>query len=116
MEKMGLTVYMLTGDNVGTAQAIARKANIGHYRSGVLPHDKAIFIEQLQQKGARVAMVGDGINDSAALAQADLSIAMGKGSDIAIIIVAADDNVMPQTKEAINHAMAAGVPIVLGDS
>lgn len=50
---MGLTVYMLTGDNVGTAQAIARKANIGHYRSGVLPHDKAIFIEQLQQKVPR---------------------------------------------------------------
>ena len=102
MEKMGLTVYMLTGDNVGTAQAIARKANIGHYRSGVLPHDKAIFIEQLQQKGARVAMVGDGINDSAALAQADLSIAMGKGSDIAmetamVTILSSDLLKIPET-------------------
>ena len=102
MEKIGLTVYMLTGDNVGTAQAIARKANIGHYRSGVLPHDKAIFIEQLQQKGARVAMVGDGINDSAALAQADLSIAMGKGSDIAmetamVTILSSDLLKIPET-------------------
>ena len=102
MEKIGLTVYMLTGDNAGTAQAIARKANIGHYRSGVLPHDKAIFIEQLQQKGARVAMVGDGINDSAALAQADLSIAMGKGSDIAmetamVTILSSDLLKIPET-------------------
>ena len=102
MEKIGLTVYMLTGDNAGTAQAIARKANIGHYRSGVLPHDKAIFIEQLQQKGAQVAMVGDGINDSAALAQADLSIAMGKGSDIAmetamVTILSSDLLKIPET-------------------
>ena len=93
---------VLTGDNAGTAQAIARKANIGHYRSGVLPHDKAIFIEQLQQKGARVAMVGDGINDSAALAQADLSIAMGKGSDIAmepamVTILSSDLLKIPET-------------------
>ena len=75
---------MLTGDNAGTAQAIARKANIGHYRSGVLPHDKAIFIEQLQQKGAQVAMVGDGINDAPALTRADIGIAIGAGTDIAI--------------------------------
>lgn len=67
-----------------TAKAIARQTNIGQYQSDILPQDKAIFIQQLQQKGLKVAMVGDGINDSAALAQADLSIAMGKGSDIAM--------------------------------
>ena len=84
LHKMGLDIYMLTGDNAGTAQAVARQANIGHYRSEVLPQDKANFVKQLQQKGKKVAMIGDGINDSAALAQADLSIAMGKGSDIAM--------------------------------
>lgn len=102
MEKMGLTVYMLTGDNAETAQAIARQAGIAHYRSGVLPRDKADFIARLQQQGARVAMVGDGINDSAALAQADLSIAMGKGSDIAmetamVTILASDLLKIPET-------------------
>lgn len=76
--EMGITVYMLTGDNEDTAREIAQKAAIGHYKSSVLPQDKALFIKQLQQEGKKVAMVGDGINDSAALAQADLSIAMGK--------------------------------------
>lgn len=75
---------MLTGDNEATARAIAQKTGISHYRAGVLPEEKALFIKELQREGKRVAMVGDGINDSAALAQADLSIAMGKGSDIAM--------------------------------
>ncbi len=84
LQKRGIDVYMLTGDNEATARAIAEKAGIQHYRAGVLPEEKARFIQSLQQAGKHVAMVGDGINDSAALAQADLSIAMGKGSDIAM--------------------------------
>lgn len=80
----GIEVYMLTGDNEATAREIARKAGIPHYKAGVLPQDKAAFISRLQQEGKTVAMVGDGINDSAALAQSDLSIAMGGGSDIAM--------------------------------
>ncbi|MGI6814942.1 heavy metal translocating P-type ATPase [Bacteroides sp. KG123] len=84
LRSAGMEVYMLTGDNEATAREIARKAGIVHYKAGVLPQDKAAFISRLQQKGRKVAMVGDGINDSAALAQADLSIAMGRGSDIAM--------------------------------
>lgn len=80
----GIEVYMLTGDNEMTGQAIARQAGILHYKAGVLPQDKAAFVSQLQKEGKKVAMVGDGINDSAALAQSDLSIAMGNGSDIAM--------------------------------
>lgn len=84
LEAMGITVYMLTGDNRATAEAIGRKAGIRHIEAEVLPQDKSAFVERLQSEGKRVAMVGDGINDSAALAVADLSIAMGTGSDIAI--------------------------------
>ena len=84
LQAAGIEVYMLTGDNEATAREIARKAGILHYRAGVLPQDKAAFIGSLQKNGRKVAMAGDGINDSAALAQADLSIAMGGGSDIAM--------------------------------
>lgn len=84
LQKSGIEVYMLTGDNEQTARSIARQANIGHYRAGLLPADKTEFIKQMQTKGKIVAMVGDGINDSAALAQANVGIAMGQGSDIAI--------------------------------
>lgn len=80
----GITVYMLTGDNESTARAIAAQVGIDHYRAEVLPEGKAEFIRQLQKEHKIVAMVGDGINDSTALAQADVSIAMGKGSDIAM--------------------------------
>lgn len=84
LQKAGIEVYMLTGDNEQTARSIARQANIGHYQAGLLPADKTNFIKQMQTKGKIVAMVGDGINDSAALAQANVGIAMGQGSDIAI--------------------------------
>lgn len=102
LQKMGIIVYMLTGDNEDTAKKIAHKVDVKYYKSNILPQDKAFFIKQLQQKGKKVAMVGDGINDSAALAQADLSIAMGKGSDIAmdtamITILSSDLMKIPET-------------------
>lgn len=84
LQEMGVEVYMLTGDNAISAQAISRKVGINHYKAGVLPNEKAQFIKDLQANGKKVGMVGDGINDSATLAQANLSIAMGQGSDIAI--------------------------------
>lgn len=84
LQEMGVEVYMLTGDNAISAQAISRKVGINHYKAGVLPSEKSQFIKELQANGKKVGMVGDGINDSAALAQADLSIAMGQGSDIAV--------------------------------
>ena len=84
LQRQGIEVHLLTGDNESTARAIAAQAGIHHYHAGVLPQEKASFIARLQHEGKTVAMVGDGINDSAALAQADLSIAMGTGSDIAM--------------------------------
>lgn len=84
LQALGIAVYMFTGDNQQTAAAVAAQAGIREYRAEALPADKAAFVKQLQQQGKIVAMVGDGINDSHALAQADVSIAMGKGSDIAM--------------------------------
>jgi len=84
LEKMGVQVYMLTGDNEQTAKSIATQTGIKEYKAGILPSNKADFIKTLQKQNKIVAMVGDGINDSEALAQADVSIAMGKGTDIAI--------------------------------
>lgn len=80
----GIEVWMLTGDGESAAGSIAAQAGIDHYKAGVLPREKGEFVKRLQAAGKVVAMVGDGINDSAALAQADLGIAMGAGSDIAI--------------------------------
>ena len=84
LHKQGIDVWMLTGDQPEAAREVARQVGIMHFKAGVLPQEKASFVKELQSKGHQVAMVGDGINDSAALAQADLSIAMGQGSDIAM--------------------------------
>ena len=101
MQEMGIELYMLTGDNEATAKAIAEQTGILHYKAEVLPQHKADFVKELQSKGKIVAMVGDGINDSTALATADVSIAMGKGSDIAMdvakmTIISSDLTKIPQ--------------------
>lgn len=101
MQSQNIEVYMLTGDNEQTAKAVADKIEIKNYKAEVMPSDKAEFIKELQSKGRIVAMVGDGINDSHALAQADVSIAMGKGSDIAIdvakmTVISSDLQLIPE--------------------
>lgn len=84
LHRAGYRLVMLTGDNPTTANAIAKEAGIDEVIAGVLPDGKAEAIKQLQQQGRQVAMIGDGINDAPALAQADVGIAMGGGSDVAI--------------------------------
>ena len=101
LHSMDIEVHLLTGDNRHAASLIAEEMGIDSYKAEALPQDKQDFIKQLQQDGKITAMVGDGINDSQALAQADISIAMGKGSDIAIdiakmTIISADLTRIPQ--------------------
>lgn len=101
LQKQGIAVYMLTGDNIQTAKAVAAKVGITNFKAEVLPSDKAAFVINLQKEGKVVAMVGDGINDSHALAQADVSIAMGRGSDIAMdvakmTLISSDLNQIPK--------------------
>ena len=98
---MGIEVAIYTGDNEKVAAAIAKEVGVTNYRGGVLPEIKADLVKELQKQGKKVAMVGDGINDSGALAQADVSIAMGAGSDIAMdvakmTIISSDLNKIPK--------------------
>ena len=108
---MGIEVYMLTGDNKNSAEAVAKAVGIEHFEAEVLPEQKAAFIKKLQAEGKVVAMTGDGINDSAALAQADVSIAMGKGSDIAMdvakmTIISSDLLKIPYAIRLSKHTVA----------
>ncbi|AZA10463.1 heavy metal translocating P-type ATPase [Corynebacterium gerontici] len=84
LKELGLTPYLITGDNEGAARAVAKEVGIEHVTAGVMPEDKVDLVSRLQSEGRRVAMVGDGVNDAAALAQAELGIAMGAGTDVAI--------------------------------
>jgi Cu2+-exporting ATPase len=84
LEEAGFNTWLLTGDNEESGQLISHAVGIQNYKAGLLPHDKAEIIKLLQQQGETVAMIGDGINDSEALALADIGIAMGSGSDIAM--------------------------------
>ncbi|MBC7510860.1 MAG: copper-translocating P-type ATPase [Ferruginibacter sp.] len=111
LHEMGIELYMLTGDNKAAAKAIAQQTGIMHYKAEVLPQHKADFIKELQNKGKVVAMVGDGINDSTALATADVSIAMGKGSDIAMdvakmTIISSDLTKIPQAIKLSKQTVA----------
>src|SRR5690606_31406112 len=84
LKSMSMELHLLTGDNQAPAEAVARDLGIPHFKARVLPREKADYIRDLQSQGKTVAMVGDGINDSTALATANLSLAMGRGSDIAM--------------------------------
>jgi len=103
LKRSGIEIHMLTGDNEHTAGSIAGQTGIIHYKAGFLPEDKANYLKNLQQQGKVVAMVGDGINDSLAMAQADVSIAMGNGSDIAMDV--ARMTIVSSNLEAISSAI-----------
>lgn len=111
LQEKGIEVYMLTGDNPTTAKAVAESVGILHFQAEVMPEQKAQFVKKLQAEGKIVAMVGDGINDSAALAQADVSIAMGHGSAIAmdaakITLISSDLQKIPEAIKLSRNTVA----------
>jgi Cu2+-exporting ATPase len=113
LQESGIEVYMLTGDNPQTAQTVAKAVGIRNFSAEMMPSDKSSFVKNLQEKGKIVAMVGDGINDSEALAQADVSIAMGQGSDIAmdvakITLITSDLEKIPQAFR-LSHLTVNGI-------
>ncbi|SHM89095.1 Cu2+-exporting ATPase [Cyclobacterium lianum] len=112
LQERNIEVYMLTGDNEQTARAVAHQVGLKHFKAEVLPSDKADFVKELQAKGKIVAMVGDGINDSHALAQANISIAMGKGSDIAMDV--AKMTLITSDLQSIPKALKLSKKTVLG--
>tara|TARA_R110001583_G_scaffold106109_3_gene254274 strand:- start:9 stop:2153 length:2145 start_codon:yes stop_codon:yes gene_type:complete len=112
LQERGIEVYMLTGDNNKTASAVAKQVGITNYQGEVMPSEKAAFVEKLQAEGKIVAMVGDGINDSHALAQANVSIAMGKGSDIAMDV--AKMTLITSDLQSIPKALELSKRTVLG--
>lgn len=133
LQEHGIEVIMLTGDNVNTAAAVASELNLAHFKAGMLPEDKLEEVKRLQAEGKKVAMAGDGINDSPALAQSDVGIAMGTGTDVAIesagvTLVKGDlkgilkafnlsKKVMGNIKQNLFFAMiynTAGIPIAAG--
>ncbi len=109
--KNDIAVYMLTGDNEETAAAVAEAVNIKHFKAGLMPFEKADFVNKLQKEGKTVAMVGDGINDAEALAIANVSIAMGKGTDIAMdiaqmTIISGDLQLLPKAFKLSRYTIA----------
>ncbi|SFO41854.1 Cu2+-exporting ATPase [Algoriphagus ornithinivorans] len=113
LKQSGIEVHILTGDNLQTAEAVGKELSITNIRAEVLPSDKSEYVKNLQAQGKVVAMVGDGINDSEALAQADISIAMGHGSDIAMdvakmTLITSDLEKIPQAFK-LSHLTVKGI-------